>query len=84
MTPLDDELSDLRYAPREILIRAIRSMASILQDSSTLTVKEILAEVGLMDGKAPPSDSILNLRWCGVDKRTVGIMDGEAENEDAT
>lgn len=54
MSPLDDELSDIRYAPREILVRAISRLTQMVVeehggDDEYRTT--ILADLGLMDNE---------------------------------
>ena len=53
--PLDDELSDIRYAPREVLVRAIRVIASEAVRGQG-NYDDVLAQAGLMDPKRPD--------WC--------------------
>lgn len=50
VTPLDDELSDLRYAPREVLIRVLRELVLEVQDAGSRgTYASILADYNLYD-----------------------------------
>ena len=50
--PLDDELSDIRFAPREILVRAVRELVKMAVEHAAGDDEyrtTLLAEVGLMD-----------------------------------